>query len=152
MYRGCGARGRRQARSSARLGRAWRQRGRAGGASGALESAVSHGSVVATKRGWSRSGGGTHARFWCEVEGCYLIGAVIGRAGSCRFRRCARAVQPMRRRGAPARRPRRDSPDSGRISDSGKSPQEYNTCVCCIRCCESAISTARSSSIPNCSA
>ncbi|RQU11365.1 hypothetical protein DF157_26500 [Burkholderia cenocepacia] len=51
MYRGCGARGRRQARSSARLGRAWRQRGRAGGASGALESAVSHGSVAATKEG-----------------------------------------------------------------------------------------------------
>jgi len=25
------------------------------------------------------------------VEGCYLIGAVIGRAGSCRFRRCTLA-------------------------------------------------------------
>ncbi|RQV18098.1 hypothetical protein DF018_25585 [Burkholderia cenocepacia] len=88
------ARGRRQARSSARLaGRALRHGGQAGGASGALESTVSHGSGAARKNGWSRSGGGAHARFWCEVEGCYPIDAVPGRAGSCRFqslRACSR--------------------------------------------------------------
>ncbi|RQT13681.1 hypothetical protein DF051_19615 [Burkholderia contaminans] len=59
--------------------------GREGGASGALESAVSHGSVAVSGKEWSRSGSGSHARFWCEVEGCYPIGAVAGRAGSCRF-------------------------------------------------------------------
>ncbi|AXF21676.1 hypothetical protein CUJ89_15060 [Burkholderia pyrrocinia] len=135
-------------------GPARRQRGRVGGAFGALESVVSHGSVAE----WE--GGRVRGRAGCPLlvrSGRMVPDRQARRGPVGRDRFCRRARVRACRTHASYRlprpgRPRRSRPDSGRVSGSGKSPQEYNPCVCCIRCCESAISTARSSSTPNCSA